>query len=344
MQLIEMNKRINIGINVLRVWMAMEVILLHRMSWKGYDGPFFNFLKSCELFSVPVFVIIAFYYSVGIFDKNDEVKLFKRLVRLIIPQVGWALICWVTYYLTDIVFLHKVNHTISDFLIAIVSGCRQNTNPSTWFQAVLILLTLYFALIFKVFKRKNAWMMVWVSMIVSLFIQHNGAYYELFINTNYELANTVGRLFEIMPFACAGMILKSLGVENISTDKKRMAVIMLVLFFFAGFKIPFPQFSKGFYDGFYPLYMGVILFVFFLFLPLDIDNTKLRTVFAYSTKFTLGIYCSHRLIYGILEIVYELLAINISSLSRCLVTYIVCYVLSLIMYQLPSKTIKNLVD
>ena len=124
--------------------MAFEVILLHRMSWKGYDNLFFRFLKECELFSVPVFMILAFYFSARTLEEGNKEKLKNRFIRLIIPQVGWAIVCWVVYLLTDIIFMHEISHLINDLFVAIVSGCRQNTNPSTWFQAVLILLTVIY--------------------------------------------------------------------------------------------------------------------------------------------------------------------------------------------------------
>lgn len=338
------NRRINIGINILRVWMAIEVILLHRMSWKGYNGFFFNFLKACEMFSVPVFMIISFYLSVRVFEDGNYHKFKERMFRLLIPQVGWAIICWVVYYLTDIIFMHEINHTITDLWVAIISGCRQNTNPSTWFQAVLIILTLYFFVLFKYLDSKKAWLGVYLSLIGALLIQYEGTYFTYFSKMNYELFNTVGRIFEIMPYACAGLILRHIDVYKIFNEKRWIVIAVCVSFFIIGFKIPFPQYYRGFFDGLYPLYMGIMLFIIFVLLPIQISDEKTYKTTVYLTKFTLGSYCAHRLVYGIMEIVYELLHLSVPNFSKCLITYLMCYIMSVIIYQIPNKYVRYLVD
>ena len=336
--------KLNLGICRLRMWMAFEVVLLHRMSWKGYEGAFFGFLKACEMFSVPVFMIVSFYFSAYIFERNDNDLFLNRLKRLLIPQVGWAIICWIVYYLTDIIFMHKVDHTLIDLFWAIVSGCRYNTNPSTWFQAVLILLTIYFFLLFKLFKKNKGWVMVYVSLVIALAIQDNGRYFAFFSNTPYELANTVGRIFEIMPYACVGLIFNHLKIDKYGKKKRTTAIIVAVFLFVLGFYLPFPAHEGGFFDGIYPLYMGTALFVIFLLLPINDVTYNVRNIILEVTRFTLGVYCAHRLVYGILDIVYELLSLEPAAMTKCVMTYLACYVMSYIMSLLPLKAFDRMVE
>ena len=339
----EKQNKINLGINLLRMWMAFEVILLHRMSWKGYESPFFQFLKACELFSVPVFVIISFYFSAKMIEQNDPAKMKERLIRLAIPQVGWAIICWIVYVLTDIIFMHDLQHNIADLLIAIISGCRQNTNPSTWFQAVLILLTCFYFLVFRLLDKKKAWFFVYLSIGIALFVQFDGSYFRFFETMPYELTNTIGRIFEIMPFAGIGLLLRHIGIYEVLKEKRIAAILISIVLFGLGFYLTFPS-VEDFFGGFYPIYMAFFLFVIFLLLPLEKISGQTRKMILTASRFTLGIYCSHRLVYGIMEILYELCGISLRHFSKCLVTYLVCYIGSYIVSLIPNKFIKNMVD
>ncbi len=340
----EKSDRLNLGINILRVWMAFEVILLHRMSWHGYEGPFFGFLKACELFSVPVFMIIAFYLSEKTLEESDPVKIRKRFIRLIVPQAGWAIICWIVYVLTDIIFMHELSHSLWDLFIAIVSGCRQDTNPSTWFQCVLIILTFFYFLIFRFLDNKKAWIAVYVSFFAALLVQYNGAYYAFFADKPYELMNTIGRIFEVMPFAAAGLILKHLDAEKKLKDRRMIFIAVFVLLFVMGFYLPFPKADRGFFEGLYPLYMGMALFMIFILLPTETVQGKGRGIIIQMTRYTLGIYCAHRLVYGILEIVYELAGIIPGNFAKCVITYLACYLMSYIMSLFPGTLFRNMVD
>ena len=323
--------------------MAFEVILLHRMSWKGYDNFFFRFLKECELFSVPVFMILAFYFSAKTLEEGENEKLKNRFIRLIIPQVGWAIVCWVVYLLTDIIFMHEISHSINDLFVAIVSGCRQNTNPSTWFQAVLILLTVIYCLVFKLVDNKKAWVIVLFSFIASILIQLNGNYYRFFEDKPYELVNTIGRIFEMMPYAAVGLLLRHVELYERLKEKRYIVLLVSLVLFAIGFYLPFPDF-EGFFAGLYPLYMAICLFVFFLFLPLQNISEKGKQTIMVLSRYTLGIYCAHRLVYGIIEIIYELTGINPGSFLKCIIVYVVCYVMSYIMCLFPFEVFKKMVD
>lgn len=324
------NKRINIGINILRMWMALEVILLHRCDWSDYNGFFFRFLKSCQLFSVPVFMIVSFYLAEKVFSSRDDERFFKRLVRIIIPQIGWALICWLVYVSTDIIFMHELSHSFKDLIIAIISGCRQNTNPSTWFQMVLLILTIIYYCLFKICKDDKVWYAVIGSFFIALGIQATGFWYDLFENSPYELNNTIGRIFEIMPYAALGLYLSHDNAKEKLLKNRYGAMISLIVLFIIGFFIKFTSF-KGFFAGIYPIYMATWIFMFFLILPLDNIDIRTYEFIRNISRFTLGIYCGHRLVFGILDIIYDILHLSIPSFSKCLLTYIACYIMSYIM-------------
>lgn len=337
------SRKINLGISLLRMWMAFEVILLHRMSWSGYEGPLFSFLKTCELFSVPVFLIVSFYLSASLLESGNTERFYKRLIRLFIPQVGWAVICWLVYVATDIVFMHVLEHSFMDLLIAVVSGCRQNTNPSTWFQAVLILLTVFYFLVFRFFGKQTAWIIVHLSVVLALMIQANGAYYHFFETKSYELMNTVGRFFEVMPYAGVGLILKRIDILERLKDRRYIAIVVCAALFFATPHFSFPQY-EGFFAGVYPICMALFLFLIFLLLPLEKVSWNIRKTILTITRFTLGIYCAHRLVYGIMDIIYELLSLQPKAMTKCIMTYLACYIMSYIVTLFPIKLFRDLVE
>lgn len=324
------SKRIDIGINLLRMWMALEVILLHRCDWSGYDGCFFQFLKSCELFSVPVFVIISFYLSEKVFSSRDDERFMKRLIRILIPQVGWAVICWIVYVLTDIVFMHELSHGLGDLFWAIISGCRQSVNPSTWFQMVLLLLTVIYYGLFKMFRDDKVWYAVIASFFLALAVQASGFWYRLFEGSPYELNNTIGRIFEIMPYAALGLYLRHDEAKEKLLKSRYVNMAFLMALFAGGFFLPFPTFD-GFFAGIYPIYMATWIFMFFLLLPLDQIGDGTYGLLKNASRFTLGIYCAHRIVFGILDIIYDILHLSVPSFSKCLLTYLACYVMSYVM-------------
>ena len=62
------------------------------------------------------------------------------------------------------------------------------------------------------------------------------------------------------------------------------------------------------------------------------------------TMHTLGVYCMHYLLGNVLDIVFERFELTINRFLLCILIYIVAYILAHIIYILPWKETKQLVD
>jgi surface polysaccharide O-acyltransferase-like enzyme len=146
-----------------------------------------------------------------------------------------------------------------------------------------------------------------------------------------------------MPYAGIGLILKKIDIFERLKDRRYIAVVVSALLFIGGFYFTFPQY-EGFFAGFYPIYMGLFLFLIFLLLPLENVSSEMRKAIYHVTRFTLGVYCAHRLVYGIMDILYELTRLEPKPFTKCVMTYLACYAMSYIVCLFPFKVFKKMVD
>lgn len=78
----------NIGIAFLRIWMCLEVILVHYWSVSDIKNiPWYLLpFESTKMLAVPVFMIISFYFVEKDFISCDLLRIKKRFKRLVIPH------------------------------------------------------------------------------------------------------------------------------------------------------------------------------------------------------------------------------------------------------------------
>ncbi len=337
------NKKLNLGLCILKAWMALEVLLVHRCDFSDYPNAVFHFLKIVGPRSVPIFFIISFYFSESLIVKNNLDKFKSRLLRLWIPQVGWAIICWLGYVVIEIVCMHYLQLNLYDLLLAIVFGCRNGVNQTMWFQLVMIILTVFYFYLFKLLGEKKGMIATYITFAIAIILQATGWNYDHLCNLTFELNNTVGNIFQMMPYACLGLWFKHFNIFERFKDKRVIICVIFTVLLFVGIAIPYPAF-KGFFEGFDPMHMSICLFIIFLFLPLDDVSDRTRNIIMKATRYTLGVYAAHRLVYSYLDIIYDLLNISFGSFTKCIITYLVCYLVSWIIDRIPNKYIKGLVD
>ena len=88
-------KERNIGLDFLKAWMAFEVVLCHYGAG-SQQLVFMCFFNLFTRLAVPVFMIVSFYLSgkfVFSYDSNP-VNLLRRIKRLFVPLILWAVIFW----------------------------------------------------------------------------------------------------------------------------------------------------------------------------------------------------------------------------------------------------------
>ncbi|MCQ2520403.1 MAG: acyltransferase [Lachnospiraceae bacterium] len=345
----------NVGISMLKMIMCFSVIVAHLWKVNTTNSGVLGWIYYLREYAVPVFMILAFYFSEKFLSDLSGEKLLNRIIRLVVPLWSWAVIYWVVYKLLQETLYPGFNLQIQDLLWQMTTGNSVYLNGAMWFQVDLILLTLLFALIiFVAQKFKNH---VFVLLTVGcLYIQYTGITLFMY-KWKAELSGTCGRFFEMLPMAVAGYMLANYGLLN-KAKKNWITTIIVCL---AGLKLVryYDVISKLNFEGLDPGkqafdYAGLnrvtvaLLMIFLCFvLPLDKLPRALKVIIEWLTKYTLGIYCSHMLVARLLD--YFLthksgVGLETDTIGECIATYIICYFICFLIARVPCKWTKMLVE
>lgn len=338
----------NYGFAALKIFMTFEVILCHYWTYVDIKNmPFYlKFFDVFRLLAVPVFMIMSFYFFC---EKNyicqNKHNIKRRLARLIIPYVVWGVIYYLCYTLIEMAYNIKLLNGISDLGWQLFLGCSRNLNPPLWFQADLIILTLLFWGISRLMSIDKSVNVIFGLIVISLFVQYSGINYRFFGELEYESRYTCGRIFEMIPFACIGLIISYYKIEK-KLYRVRRTCIMLSICFLA-LLIRFPIFSdvdlQFTYAGLNVICAASFVVLIFLLIPFHRLPLIVLNCIRGGVKYTAGIYYLH---YGIGKIVMSFLSeigFQKGTFMQCMLILIICYIISFIIFQMPFKICKQLV-
>lgn len=331
------NKKIDLGLNLLKMLMCFGVLLAHCWDSKRYEAIIYLPFKEIRSLAVPVFMILSFYFLESFFSSPNPKQLKKRINKLITPLIIWAVIYYILYQYLDI----KVS--ISDLFWQIFTGHSQTLNPTMWFQVELILLTLIFYELFKYFKTNIAYIILTILTISCFILQYSAINYQLFSNLRFELSYPLGRFIEMIPYAYFGLLLKHFNIlEKLKKHRYLNMIIATLLFFIPYNYLSFPL-AKGFgYSGITPLYLAIMAIIVASMVPFEKLPSNIKRIIYQISRYTLGIYCCHRLVNVLLINYYPILPIE--SFSWSIYVYIISYLLCLLISLIPNKIIKSLVE
>ena len=334
-------KNINIGINLLKVLMAFDVILGHFCEWDNYSGVFYHFFNALVSLAVPVFVILSFYLMENCIISNNYEKQNKRLYKIIIPQIGWTFIYWFIYFLLNV--NEKIN--ISSLFWQLFTGHSMYINPTMWFQIELIIITALFFFIFNKLGEKKGIITITILTCICLFLEVTEINRLMFGELRYELKYPLGRLIEMIPYASIGIYLKYFKIYERINNYKKIVLPLSIVMFCLGFIIPFHQYNDFGFSGFCKPYLAIWIITFAILFPFNSFPKIFKLVANQISKYTLGIYCSHRLIDTLLKIIINDYYLSINSFARCILLYLICYLLCFAISHIPSKhnVITNLI-
>lgn len=321
--------------------MCFEVVLIHFC--KDPATTFLIPFYSLKGLAVPTFMFISFYFSAKTFDTQNTSKTKKRIWRIVYPQIGWAIIYWLIYYFIQT----KVNLSISftDLIWQIVTGHSPKLNPSMWFQTVLIALTLLFMVVLRFVNKRNGLLFFFILTICSLYFEYSGYNNMLFGTLRYELKYPLGRFFEMIPYAVLGYSVAYFNLYNWVRKKRTLSIILLGIGIILLFKFSIIPSAPGFgYSNNNNILLVILVVGFSYILPLDNLSENVRKTIKFITKYTLGIYCMHRLVANALRIVFSTIGLEINNFSQCIIIYITAFVISFLMCKLFSSYLKQLVE
>ena len=337
----------NLGISILKMIMCFMVIVSHIWGVNVvHDGPL-GWVYYLREYAVPVFMILTFFFSEKMLDQLDAKKIGKRIVKLIVPLWGWAVIYWIFYKLLEEFLYPGYDLKVKDLFWQMFTGNSIYLNGTMWFQVDLIVLTLLFALIIFVAQRfKNV--VFAILSFACVLLSYLGTLLVLF-KLKSELVGCVGRFFEVLPMAVIGFMLAYYGILDKSRKPWIATMVLGIVFLrFLRYYKPFSPVPVQTFDyaGFDKLAVALALIFVFNAPPLEKLPKAVHKIVEWVTKYTLGIYCMHRLVSNLLHyfISHRTWDIETFTFIDCVVTYVLCYIISFLISLIPCKWTKMMVE
>ena len=340
-------RQTNIGLCILRMLMCFEVVLCH--FW--YDDHYFKILIPFSMlrdYAVPVFMLMSFLLTQKIFVSNDNVRIKKRFWRIVWPQVGWGVLYGIVYMFVDVCFDVHIVRGISDMFWQIFTGHSPQLNATMWYQVVLIVISAIYFGVFYFCSRQKGMLIIFILMVFALLMQYSGLNYALFSGMRYELKYPLGRICEMIPYAFIGFSFAYYGIFDQLKKHRIIIVASSILIGLLLAIIPYMSFFSsvhGFgYSGIQKICVAILLVVVAVLFPFDSMPVKVKNIILVISRYTLGIYCMHRMTGTFMRLFLERLGIESGTFLLCVLNYIVCYFISAFIAAFPGKLCRQLVE
>jgi len=326
------NKKVNYGLELLRMLMSFWVIMNHCYKTKNYT--FYNIFFR-HRFHVPTFIIISFYFLYNNLSFKNINKIKFRLEKLFLPYLIYPTIIW---FISNLLYFKyntfKAEYCFKPLIMQFLIG--RGIYGVLWFHFNLILLTILFYIISFIFTKHYLFILQ-ILAIISYLMQYSNLNFKFFIQYKDSIKFSVGYFAETFPLAVTGLTLASLNIMQ-KLEKIRFKIIFfLSIFIFILFKYKIFVIIKGFGKQGLMLNVGSLsFFILFYLLPLEnIKNSLIVVFIKYITNYTAGIYFLHIIIYKFLKNYIKLVIQK--RILGCIIIYLVCYIICFICY----KKLKN---
>jgi hypothetical protein len=316
-------KPFNYGFAILKSILAFLVVIVHQFKRYSTKNKLILIITKNRLFYVPCFFIMSFYFMCNTLLSLNPKRIYIRIIRLLIPYIGWPLITFVINQIFNKLFKTKLceNYDILKLQLLVGSGLMDQF----WFMWDLISCTIIFVIILFIF-RKHYLFAFHIILFLCYVSQYSGYYYNKYKNKK-ELYKkyTIGRMYEIMPHAVIGLTLKYYNIINILQNIKIKAFIFSLLIY--NFIDDYNIFSlvRGFgYSGIYLSVKSIcVIFIFSLFPSDKINNKYIKKVLILITKYSGGIYYLHISIMSYFDNLID--EFKKRSFFAVVINYLICY-------------------
>ena len=334
----------NYGICMMRIIFVFLVICFHFHANWDYYPPVYIFLREM---TVPVFLLIAFFLGEPVITGDDNTRLIARMKRLFIPYLFWGVASWVCIMIVQKPLALDPQIGISELLWQLAFGCVEPVNPPLYYLWMLMIFTLLFVVIYKIVGKKASCILLAASAIVCLFIQYDGRATIFFKGFRYEIMYSVGRIYELIPYAIMGFVLSAMGVYMILMKHRAAAISVLtvavpLLLYFRDDIFPRPGETLAF-SGVSQFVTAPLLFLWFLILPIELLPKWIKNTLKFVSDYTLGIFAIHWPLGKIFDIFYERATNTSHSLTECVIIFVLSFVIVYLIGRLPGKLPKMLV-
>lgn len=274
-------KHLNPGISFLRIIMCIGVVAQHF----GHGLLAFNT-------AVPVFMTLVFVCS----PIPDNIEgLVKRMKRCLLPFWFWGVAGLVVWpIVTTIEWDWRI--LAGRFFAQMLLG--SSLNSPLYFIFIMLCFTVFFFVIFKLLRGKNGIWFIICCLSIAFFMQYSGRNYSVFSTCPQGSGYVLGRIFELMPYAITGILLRPFvfGTGNNIYHAYAWAVVsgLLLLWLFDALMGEVRGFG---YQGCELFVKSIVITIIGIALGRMVqDDSSWLNMINGIAKFTPGIYYSHRLV------------------------------------------------
>ena len=327
----------HLGLDMLRAWMCFEVVFVHfySSSGSGVTESVGRLVQMTSRLAVPEFMILSFFFpDIRLMAKNTS-KFRHRLRRLLTPLVVWAVVYWILYSVNPLRF-----DALRQLFWQILLG--HTLNESMWYQSVVVLVTVILVGIAKFSTDRRIECALLAFAGIALLFELSEVNYYLFSAMPRHLGIRLGRICEMIPFAVMGCFFHD---RSINRNKSRIIGLALVL---SGIWLLFVLLEinpEGFkYNEPFQIVLAPLLFTIVESLPNRYIPTFAQKLITPISKYTLGIYCIHRLVANqLFQFKYFAFVQNNHPFFFCTILFAICWLICYLLAKLPFSIIRNAV-
>ena len=335
-------KDYNLGIALGKLLMCFEVVLIH--FWNGGGPAALAPFAALRPVAVPFFMVVSFFLGERGFERRDGVRDRRRMDKLLYVQVAWAVLYWLVYVLYLIVIEKNPGAcpgSVKLLLWQISTGHSPKLNSTMWFQTDLIAATALVIFLFHRCSDRGALGIMGALALICLILEYTGINFAVFSPLRYELKFPLGRFFEVLPMAAAGLLLARWGAVG---RMGRAAPLICAAGIAAVCLLPLPK-AIGFdYQGLYLLLMGSLCAMLAVSLPLRSLPEKTGVIVRMLSRHTMGIYCMHRMTGNLLRTFFPRLGLQTDGFVFCLLIYLLTYLACELLSRMPWRWMRELAD
>lgn len=310
-------KKINIGIQLLRMISCLIIIHIHYYSY--YSKIVQNFL-----YAIMTFFVISFYFSFNVLSSRKSDKIKERFKRMLIPYIGWPLI--IVIY--DIYAHKKIIYSFKQLYYQILFGC--GVYGIFWFLFDVLLLSLFITLINYIFKKYSIFILFIICVLDYLFFYSGNASNIIFKKfLKVPARHSIQPMFEFFIFVFSGYYCGSINIINKLKKHRIKSIIISFSIIFVFFKYFYFIFRRVtfLYKGFVQNIFIFNIFIFFSMIPFDkIRNKCIINILNKLTSYTGGVYYLHVKVGDF----YRRQKHSKIDFKDCLMIYLYCFFICLI--------------
>lgn len=285
----------------------------------------------------------------------------RRLGRLLTPHVVWTLmpaLIYVVLYRCFHIQLANVR-SLSTVGLQLLTG-GTTINNVMWYMVDMIALTCIAAALYSIVKSDTGRIYAIILLLIgAIYLQYSGRNYWMFYALSGEVRPAVGRLLEMMPYMCIGLLISRSGLLEKAKEHWLGVAIIAGIMYFISKRLMFftsPMTSSemeeaivaGFaYEGLYKLYKAILLVVIFYVVPLNKLSKWIKAPILFLSDYSVGIYCMHRLVGRVLNDAKNGLFLKLGwptySFLGVFINFGICLLLSFAISKIPGKWPKRAV-